>query len=266
MHTALKGVPTLSHLQPLSNLMCCRLHAVDGEIGKVEALYFEDASWKVRYLLVDTGDWLAGRRLLISPVAVGEVREDEKRIYIELTRRQIGNSPPLDAEQPVSRCYEEEYYQYYDWPLYWDEDRPSSGVVQSSYSLASEPFAGREARVQHKEMHLQITTRVNGCVILAQDGAFGLVRDLIVDTRYWMIRYLAVDAHRGHPGRHALVSPGWIERVNWGDRLMNIGLASRAIESAPSFDPCSGISRDYETRLFRHYGRRAYWQRSNGTN
>jgi hypothetical protein len=265
VQAALKGMNTLSPLQPAGRLMRCLLHAVDGGIGTVEALYFDEASWVVRYLLVDTGTWLAGRRVLISPVAVGEVSEGGQAIFIELTRSQIENSPLFDADQPLSRRYEEEYYQYYDWPVYW-EDHRQSGVALSSSSPEAERLTGREAPVRHREIRLQRTTRVNGCVLVAHDGAFGRVRDLIVDTRYWVIRYLEVETHRGRPGSHALVSPGWIERVSWRDHLMNIGLASTAIDSAPGFDPSSGISRDYEARLFRHYGRRGYWQRSNGMN
>ena len=101
---------------------------------------------------------------------------------------------------------------------------------------------------------------------MAHDGAIGQIRDLIVDTRYWAIRYLAIETHCVQPGLHALVSPCWIERVSWRDQLMKIGLVSTAIDSAPGFDPCSGISRDYEARLFKHYGRRGYWQRNNGMN
>jgi hypothetical protein len=263
VQAALKGMSILSHLQPAGKLTRCLLHAVDGEIGTVEALYFDGVSWMVRYLLVDTGDWLAGRRVLISPVAIGEVREKEKTILIELTRRQIENSPPLDADQPVSRRYEEEYYQYYDWPVYWEDDR-LSGVAMSSSSLEAGSLAGRETPARRQEMRLQRSTRINGCVIVAHDGAFGQVRDLIADTQYWVIRYLEIETHRARPGRYALVSPRWIERVSWRDHLMNIGLASTAIDSAPAFDPSSGISRDYEARLFKHYGRRGYWQRSNG--
>ena len=115
-------------------------------------------------------------------------------------------------------------------------------------------------------MRLQRTTVLDGCVIVAHDGAIGQIRDLIVDTRYWLIRYLAIETHRGQPGRLVLVSPSWIDWVSWKDHLMNTGLASTAIDSAPGFDPCSGISRDYEVRLYRHYGRRGYWQRNNGMN
>jgi hypothetical protein len=265
VQAALNSMSSISTLQPASKLLRCSLQAVDGEIGTVEALYFDAVTWSVRYLLADTGDWLAGRQLLISPVAVGEVREAEKTIFIELTRTQIENSPPVDADQPVSRHYEREYYQYYGWPVYWDDDS-LSGVSPLSASLETEPGAGGTAPIRPQEMRLQRTIGVNGCVIVAQDGAIGQVRNQIVDTRYWVIRYLEIETRIGRAGRHVLVSPGWIERVSWRDHIMDIGLVATAINSAPGFDPARHISRDYEARLFKHYGRRGYWRRNNGMN
>jgi hypothetical protein len=102
-----------SELQSAKDLERCTLHAVDGEIGSGEELYFDDVKWAVRYLVVNTGGWLTGRRVLISPVSVGEVMENEKTIFIELTRGQIANSPPVDTGLPVPRSYEVEYYKYY---------------------------------------------------------------------------------------------------------------------------------------------------------
>jgi hypothetical protein len=264
VQATLNAMSTLSHLQPDGKLVRCMLHAVDGEIGMVEALYFDDVNWVVRYLLVNTGDWLAGRRVLISPVAVGEVREDKKIIFIELTRRQVENSPPLDATQTVSRDYETAYYRYYDWPVYWEDDR--RGVPLSTAAREAQSSVGEAVNSGCQELRLHRTSRLDGCAIVTHDGVIGRSRGAIVDTRYWVIRYLAIETHHVCPGRYALVSPGWIERVNWRDHLMNIGLASTAIESAPGYDLYTGISRDYEARLFRHYGRRAYWQRNDGMN
>jgi hypothetical protein len=240
-----------SPLQSVHQLEHCTLHAVDGAIGTVEALYFDEVKWAVRYLLVDTKDWLMGRRVLISPVAVGEVRAEEQTIFIELTRAQIESSPALDTDQPVSRRYEEAYYRHYDWPAYWEEDR-QSGVATAQSGL--------------QENRLQGTVRVEGCIMVAVDGAVGTVRDIFVDVRYWVIRYLEIETRGDRPGRHVLVGTGWIERVNWADRIVNIDLACVAIDTAPGFDASRGISRDYELRLFRHYRRHGYWQRGDGMN
>jgi hypothetical protein len=93
-----------------------RLGASDGEIGKVEDFYFDDQRWTVRYLVADTGYWLPDRLVLISPRAVKGVDEGEMLVRVELSRQQIEDSPPITADQPVSRQYEREYYRYFHWP------------------------------------------------------------------------------------------------------------------------------------------------------
>ena len=97
-----------------------RLHSLDGEIGKVEELYFDDRHWTIRYLVADTGNWLTGREVLVSPYALGDINTGKKDIAINLTKKQIEGSPSLETDKPVSRQFEEDYYSYYGWPLYWD--------------------------------------------------------------------------------------------------------------------------------------------------
>ncbi len=47
-----------------------KIRATDGELGTVDQLYFDDETWAIRYLMVETGGWLGGRRVLISPISV----------------------------------------------------------------------------------------------------------------------------------------------------------------------------------------------------
>jgi hypothetical protein len=95
------------------------LHSSDGEIGKVKEFYFDDRHWAIRYLVVDTGNWLAGRKVLISPHALAAVNSEEQYITVQLTKKQIEDSPSLDSDKPVSRQFEESYHKYYRWPAYW---------------------------------------------------------------------------------------------------------------------------------------------------
>jgi len=69
----------------------------DGEIGTLEDFYFEEAGWNVRYLLVDTGSWFNGKRVLLSPSAV---QGDWGRtgVHVNLSRDDVRNSPALDDE------------------------------------------------------------------------------------------------------------------------------------------------------------------------
>ena len=96
-----------------------KLDSLDGEIGKVKEFYFDDRHWTIRYLVADTGNWLAGRQVLISPYALNSVIKSEKHLSVDLTKKQIEDSPSLDSDKPVSRQFEEAYYGYYGWPMYW---------------------------------------------------------------------------------------------------------------------------------------------------
>jgi hypothetical protein len=80
-----------------------KLHRLNGEIGKVAEFYFDDQYWTIRYLVADTGDWLTGRQVLISPYAPAAANKAEQYITIDLTKKQIEGSPSLDSDKPVCR-------------------------------------------------------------------------------------------------------------------------------------------------------------------
>src|SRR5208337_4005783 len=95
------------------------LDSIDGEIGTVREFYFDDQHWAIRYLVAETGNWLLNRQVLISPYALVSVNNEEQHIEINLTKKQIEESPSLDSDKPVSRQFEDAYYGFYGWPLYW---------------------------------------------------------------------------------------------------------------------------------------------------
>src|SRR5215212_2768285 len=106
-------------LTSAGKLVGYKLGAVDGQFGKVKDFYFDDETWTVRYLVADTGGWLPGLQVLISPFALKSVDHDTKHINVSLTKAQIEKSPPIDADKPVSRQFELAYSQYFGWPMYW---------------------------------------------------------------------------------------------------------------------------------------------------
>lgn len=109
-------------LRCLKQLYGNKLGASDGEIGQVKDFYFDDQKWTIRDVMADTGDWLPGRQVLITPHAIDRLDESKLILRVNLTRMQIENSPPIETHKPVSRQYEEEYYRYYGWPHYWIGD------------------------------------------------------------------------------------------------------------------------------------------------
>ena len=154
------------------------LNSLDGEIGTIKEFYFDDQHWTIRYLVADTGIWLPGRQVLISPHALGAISREEKQITVKLTRKQIEESPPLESDKPVSRQFEEAYYGHYAWPMYWD-----GPFVWGDYPYIVRDYEMQKVshlRRQEGDSHLRSTHNVCGYHIQATDGAIGHLESLLL--------------------------------------------------------------------------------------
>ena len=83
-------------LHKTSKMTGFHIIATDGEIGHVDD-FLVDESWTIRYLVVDTSNWIGGKSVLISPSALEKVDSPEKTIRVKLTRDQIEHSPSVDS-------------------------------------------------------------------------------------------------------------------------------------------------------------------------
>jgi hypothetical protein len=108
-----------SHLENTAELLNDKLAALDGDIGHIRDFYFDDETWVIRYAIADTGAWLSGRIVLLSPHAFGKLDQHQKTLHINLQKAQIENSPSIETHKPVSRQFELDYHTYYGWPPYW---------------------------------------------------------------------------------------------------------------------------------------------------
>ena len=229
----------------------------DETLGKVREFYFDDRYWTIRYLVADTGNWLTGRQVLISPHAVVAVNGEHQNIVVELTKKQIEGSPSLDSDKPVSHQFERAYYGHYGYPRYWRGpfmwgDYPYPVRDRDKWATST----GREGGW---DPHLRSTYSVAGSHIQATDGEIGHVEDFIIEDATWAIRYLIVDTHNWWPGRKVLVSPQWIERVSWGERKVLVNVSREAIKQSAEYTEETVPTRAYETGLYLHYNRLGYW-------
>jgi sporulation protein YlmC with PRC-barrel domain len=106
-------------LRNVKDLRGYTILATDGAIGEVDDLYFDDDRWAIRYLVVDTGSWLAARKVLTSPVAIGRPDWMAQQLPASPTKAQVERSPEIDTKKPVSRQHETEHLGYYGYPDYW---------------------------------------------------------------------------------------------------------------------------------------------------
>lgn len=205
-----------------------RIVATDGEIGQVDQLYFDDETWGMRYLVVNTGGWLRGRKVLISPAAIDRSRSSEAAISVTLSREQVEKSPEVDTEKPVSRRYEEVHARYYGYPYYWTA--APVPIAPPGPADARETEELNEAERKAGESHLRSSDEVIGYSIEASDGAIGHVEDLLVDDETWSVADLVVDTRTWLPGKEVLVPPSAVKGIDWKTRQVRLGVRRKEIE------------------------------------
>jgi len=243
----------------LTNLRNYRVHAIDGQIGALHDILFDDREWVVRYLVVDTEVWLPGPKILISPLAVGRTAFITHQVRMLLTRDQIKDAPSAGADSSISRQEEARLAEYYDWPTYW---APPGRVATPAHVQHQPGEQARETRIGsgNDGPHLRSVREVVGYRIETHDdGAIGHVEDLIGHDTDWAIRYLVVDTRYWLPGKRVIVPPTWVEDIHWKQARLRVDLRKGQIEDAPAYDPAMPIRREYEKQVYDFYGRPAYW-------
>jgi sporulation protein YlmC with PRC-barrel domain len=260
-------------LHKASELIGSSIAAKDGDVGSVTDLLFDDESWSVRWLVVDTGTWLPGRKVLLPSSHLVRVLPAARGISVDLTREQVKSSPDVDTDQPVSRQMEARMYDHYGSTPYWPAGAglgaPMAGypgyIPPAGYGYVAPAPTPVEERVGYQprrsgDPHLRSASEVTGYHIQGSDDEFGHVADLLVDSEGWSIRYLIIDTKNWWPGKHVLVAPSWVEAIDWGARVLRMRHTRDEIRNAPEYDPTLEIERDYESKLHRYYGRSEYWQ------
>jgi hypothetical protein len=248
-------------LRNLADLRNYKIHAIDGEIGAVHDLWFDDRQWTIRYFVVDTGSWTGGGRVLISPTAVGRADWASRQLRVMLARDQIKDAPSVDAKLPLSRQEEERLVGYYAWPAYWKALTSGAAAPESAQKqpeVAAQAEGSQDATCHH-EPHLRSAREVTGYRIVVRDGSIGHVEDFIGDDADWVIRYMVADTRDWLPDKRVLLSPTWIQEVDWPRAQVRMDFAREQIEHAPPYDPTKPIDREYEGRLHHSYGQPAYW-------
>jgi len=250
-------------LYRMEKLIGMSIAASDGEIGRVKDIYFDDHRWAARYLVVQTGGWLEDKKVLISPYAITGIDWDLRVVQVDLTRQRVKASPSLDTNKPVSRQHEMEFSGYYGYPYYW------SGPFSWGESLYPLLPTGAVAHVNQvvpgraelpADGHLRSAREVTSYNIQATDDSIGHLEDFLVDDESWAIRYLVVDTKNWWPGKHVVIPPQWIKRLDWDEMRVHVDVTRDTVQHAPEYDPSLEFSRAGETSLYQHYARASYWQ------
>jgi hypothetical protein len=244
----------------------------DGKIGVISDFFVDDTSWLVRWLVVDTGNWLSGREVLLPSSALAHLDAKKEECTIKLTIQQIKDSPGVDADRPVSRQMEAGVYDYYGYSPQWNSGYGNmggmgymggygygymggmGGAMPISPESRRHEEALEDAQRNRDDVHLRSVNAVTGYYIHASDGEIGHVEDFLIEDADWSIRYLVVDTKNWWPGKKVLISPRSVKEIDWGDRLVNINVDRQKVEGGPAYDASVTIDGAFDEKYLTYYG------------
>jgi len=232
------------------------IEATDGHLGTVSDLLFSDADWVVRWLVVDTGKWLSGRKVLLPVSALGKPDPAGRHFPVKLTKQQVKASPDIVTDQPVSRQVEAYVYDYYGWDTYWDNgsfDMNAMSTPLVAPILPTSDSVSAEVHPYEGDPHLRSVAAITGYHIHAVDGEIGHVEDFLVDDIGWSVRYLIVDTKNWWPGERVLISPRAVRRIEWADRLIYLDVDREKVKASTRYDPSVALDRAYAEKLLSRY-------------
>lgn len=229
----------------VSGLMGCPIAASDGRMGAVKDFLFGAQSWKIRWMVADTGDWLPGRKVLIHPSAIAPLQippqpllpmlswGDSLEVAVNLTRSQIEASPEARADDPVSKDMETLLYDYYGL----DPDSGASNFGESA--IVAEAAERRAADIESGpagDPHLRSAASVTGYRVHAADGELGHIENLLADDANWDIGSILIATRNWLPGKIVRLPPHAVARVDWPGREVRLNITREQAMAAPEWD------------------------------
>lgn len=249
-------------LHSVKDIRDFQIAALDGDLGKVDDFLFEDRNWAIRYLVANTGSWMAARRVLISPLAIEEIDWEHERVSVNLTLEQVKSSPPIDADKPVSRQHEEEFARYYGYTTYWNEpylwgDNAAAGIIDApDFDKSTAELLRQDA--QDSDPHLRSAREVTGYAIRTTDNTIGHVEDFLFEEGSWQIPLLVAETREWWPGKHVLIASDRIDYIDWEDQCIAVRVTREELEHNPDYDLMSAIPDGAVQDLYRRFWRSPY--------
>jgi hypothetical protein len=251
-------------LRSVDEIIGYQLHADNQSFGNCGDILFDDQWWTIRHIIANTGIWLIGKKILVSPIMIDKPDWSTRSLFLNISKEALENCPAPSTDEPVSREHEKKIYRYFGYPYYWTGSGlwgtaayPAAvgTVPPETVSRQDEDLDEPESETP-RENHLRSFKEVKGYFIKASDGDIGHVEDFIFDDDTWALRYVVVDTRNWLPGgKKVLLSLDWVKSINWLKSLLEMDLSTRAIKDGPEFDPRKPVNLETETRIYDYYGR-----------
>lgn len=258
-------------LRSVKSLKNYSLAAKDGHIGHLLTLYFDDQNWSVKYLVVDTGNWLPGKKILLTSNVVGEPDWADKSIFVSLTKNQILTSPTLDTNIPVSEQHKkhENIFQGAMHFFIHNETQKQKSFAEELRIETDVPEMGAEILdIKHDEVHgksfdphLRSCQRIKGYHIQTLDKELGHIEDFIIDDETWEIKQIVVATKNWVPGRMVMCPPDLVTQIDCEVSKICLNITAADLYHLPEFDVHLPANKVMETRFYDYAGKPMYWSR-----
>lgn len=230
-----------------SQLKTFNIDAIDGEMGKIKDLYFDDKKWAIRYAIIDTRKWLPGRKVLLSPTSFVNLDSENENLEVEYDKEAVRKSPEIPDETAISKDVEQSIAGYYGWNRYWTGNMLWGAQDTPLTTLQPDPMSEDQTRYNQQmeslqEYDLRSEDETQGYKVHANDGKLGQVVDMIYDDEYWKIRYLIVQSSESYVDKkYFAFEIDKIESVDWFEEDIYIKGTVAAAEETKQYDTTAEI-------------------------
>ncbi len=222
-------------------------------LGQLHDIYFDDASWTVRYIVMHPTTVAEKNAVLISPLAVGNPHAEKRMLPVHLKHEQIQQSPDVEERLPISRQKEIELAEYYDWPTYWTQMAARvPGVVKELAQSRDQRPDIMEAHAEESPSNLRSAKEILRYNVLAENEPVGHVDDVVAETEYWNIPLLGVDVAPLRTGHFILLPPFVVDDIRWQEKAVHVLADASKVMQAPYYDKTQTITDEVFT-VFEQY-------------
>lgn len=229
------------------DLFQCTVRARDDSLGPVRDLLFDDRDWTTRYLVVDTGKWFGGKQVLLPPSKLVTVDLERNEVGIDMKRKEVEDSPGVQADPPLSMETRMSYYDDWIWTSYgWGgfAGLPRVKPGETPERASDPPDSG-------ERNHLRSVREITDYRIEARDGGIGHVEEFLVRGDGLRLDYVIVDTRNWLPGKKVAVPPKDFSEVDWKDRRAHVDLTRDAVKQSPEVDELEEHAEGSGVRLAR---------------
>lgn len=243
-------------LRSMNEQIRYRIQAKDGPLGHLDDFLLDDRTWMVRYAVVDTGEWLPGRQVLMPLAAIQSVDGESQTVHLTATQADIESAPDLQTDEPVSRQYEHYLHEHYRWQPYWVPGFAGSMVAPI---VAQELTKGDQERleraVEEGDPHLRSLRELIGYTIQVDGKSAGKVADFMGHDDSWEVPFLIADVGGWFHKELLMVPVTYVRNISFADHQLTLALSAESLEHLPEFDPKQTETGQLEVCVYDYRGR-----------